>query len=118
MSLDSKTTLVLQMSGKTVSLRISQKTCHLPVVICVCGITDTQITENMKNFTITKRDGSKAVFSLDKIMSAIAKAFESVNQPADLGTISKILCQLKMHDDITVEDIQNQVEVALMKEGH
>ena len=106
------------MSGKTVSLRISQKTCHLPVVTCVCGITDTQITENMNNFTITKRDGSKAVFSLDKIMSAIAKAFESVNQPADLGTISKILCQLKMHDDITVEDIQNQVEVALMKEGH
>ena len=72
----------------------------------------------MKSFTITKRDGSKAVFSLDKIMSAIAKAFESVNQPADLETISKILCQLKMHDDITVEDIQNQVEVALMKEGH
>ena len=106
------------MSGKTVSLRISQKTCHLPVVICVCGITDTQIIENMKSFTITKRDGSKAVFSLDKIMSAIAKAFESVNQPADLETISKILCQLKMHDDITVEDIQNQVEVALMKEGH
>ena len=100
------------------SARISQKTCHLPVVICVCGITDTQIIENMKSFTITKRDGSKAVFSLDKIMSAIAKAFESVNQPADLETISKILCQLKMHDDITVEDIQNQVEVALMKEGH
>ena len=100
------------------SARISQKTCHLPVVICVCGITDTQIIENMKSFTITKRDGSKAVFSLDKIMSAIAKAFESVNQPADLEIISKILCQLKMHDDITVEDIQNQVEVALMKEGH
>ena len=100
------------------SARISQKTCHLPVVICVCGITDTQIIENMKSFTITKRDGSKVFFSLDKIMSAIAKAFESVNQPADLETISKILCQLKMHDDITVEDIQNQVEVALMKEGH
>ena len=108
----------MHISGKTVSARISQKTCHLPVVICVCGITDTQIIENMKSFTITKRDGSKAVFSLDKIMSAIAKAFESVNRPADLETISKILCQLKMHDDITVEDIQNQVEVALMKEGH
>ena len=72
----------------------------------------------MKNFTITKRDGSKAVFSLDKIMNAIAKAFESVNEPIDLSTISMILCQLDLHDDITVEDIQNQVEVALMKEGH
>ncbi|MBS7374517.1 MAG: anaerobic ribonucleoside-triphosphate reductase, partial [Muribaculaceae bacterium] len=72
----------------------------------------------MKNFTITKRDGSKAVFSLDKIMNAIAKAFESVNEPIDLSTISMILCQLDLHDDITVEEIQNQVEVALMKEGH
>ena len=52
----------------------------------------------MKNFTITKRGGTKAVFSLDKIMNAIAKAFESVDQPADLGTISKILSQLKMHN--------------------
>lgn len=72
----------------------------------------------MKNFTITKRDGSKAVFSLDKIMNAIAKAFESVKEPIDLSTISMIICQLDLHDDITVEDIQNQVEVALMKEGH
>ena len=72
----------------------------------------------MKNFTITKRDGSKAVFSLDKIMNAIAKAFESVNEPIDLSTISMIICQLELHDDITVEEIQNQVEVALMKEGH
>ena len=72
----------------------------------------------MKNFTITKRDGSKAVFSLDKIMNAIAKAFESVNEPIDLSTISMIICQLDLHDDITVEEIQNQVEVALMKEGH
>ena len=31
------------MSGKTVSARISQKTCHLPLVICVCGTTDTEI---------------------------------------------------------------------------
>ena len=45
----------------------------------------------IKNFTITKRDGSKDRFSLDKIMNAILKAFESVSQPVDLGTISKIM---------------------------
>ena len=45
----------------------------------------------IKNFTITKRDGSKDQFSLDKIMNAIVKAFDSVDCPADLGTISKIL---------------------------
>ena len=71
----------------------------------------------IKNFTITKRDGSKDRFSLDKIMNAIVKAFESVNEPSDLGTISKILSHLDMHDDIKVEDIQNQVEEALMREG-
>ena len=71
----------------------------------------------IKNFTITKRDGSKDRFSLDKIMNAIVKAFESVEQHTDLGTISKILSHLDMHDDIKVEDIQNQVEEALMREG-
>ena len=71
----------------------------------------------IKNFTITKRDGSKDRFSLDKIMNAIVKAFESVDEPADLGTISKIISHLDMHDDIKVEDIQNQVEEALMREG-
>ena len=71
----------------------------------------------IKNFTITKRDGSKDRFSLDKIMNAIVKAFESVDEPSDLGTISKIISHLDMHDDIKVEDIQNQVEEALMREG-
>ena len=72
----------------------------------------------IKNFTITKRDGSKDRFSLDKIMNAITKAFESVEEPADLGAISKIISHLDIHDDIKVEDIQNQVEVALMREGY
>ena len=71
----------------------------------------------IKNFTITKRDGSKDRFSLDKIMNAIVKAFESVEEPADLGVISKIISHLDMKDDIKVEDIQNQVEEALMREG-
>ena len=72
----------------------------------------------IQNFTITKRDGSKDQFSLDKIMNAILKAFESVDQPTDLGAISKILSRLEIHNDITVEDIQNQVEEALMSEGY
>ena len=72
----------------------------------------------IKNFTITKRDGSKDQFSLDKIMNAILKAFDSVEQPTDLGAISKILSRLDIHNDITVEDIQNQVEEALMSEGY
>ena len=72
----------------------------------------------IKNFTITKRDGSKDRFSLDKIMNAIIKAFESVAEPADLGAISKIISHLDIHEGIKVEDIQNQVEEALMREGY
>ena len=69
------------------------------------------------NFTITKRDGSAERFSLDKIMNAIAKAFGSVGQSADLGCIFHIINRLELKDGITVEDIQNQVEEALMREG-
>ena len=72
----------------------------------------------MKDFTIVKRDGSRDKFSLDKIMNAIIKAFQSVNKQVDLCSISKIISHLDMHDDIKVEDIQNQVELALMEEGH
>ena len=72
----------------------------------------------MKNFTITKRNGDKVPFSLDKIMNAIVKAFQSVNAPPDLGIVSRILSDLDIHNDIKVEDIQNQVEFALMKEGY
>lgn len=72
---------------------------------------------DIQNFSIQKRDGSREVFSLDKIMNAIIKAFDSVNEQYSIGTISKIISNLDIHDDITVEDIQNQVEVALMKEG-
>ncbi len=72
----------------------------------------------MKDFTIVKRDGSRDKFSLDKIMNAIIKAFQSVNEQVDLCSISKIISHLDMHDDIKVEDIQNQVELALMEEGY
>lgn len=71
----------------------------------------------MKDFNITKRDGSQDRFSLDKIMNAIIKAFQSVGQDADLGAISKIISHLDIYEGITVEDIQNQVEEDLMREG-
>ena len=72
----------------------------------------------VKKFTITKRDGTRDEFSLDKIMNAIVKAFEAVEEPFNVSSISKIITHLDIRDDITVEDIQNQVEVALMKEGY
>ena len=71
----------------------------------------------IKNFTITKRDGGKDRFSMDKIMKAIIKAFDSVNEPIDLGNVSKLISRLNIYNNIKVEDIQNQVEEALMAEG-
>ena len=72
----------------------------------------------MKDFAIVKRDGSKDRFSLDKIMNAILKAFESVNEDIDLASVSKIVSHIDVFDGISVEDIQNQVEKALMSEGY
>lgn len=72
----------------------------------------------MKHFIITKRDGSHDRFSLDKIMNAIIKAFQSVGEDVDLNAVSKILSHLSISEGITVEDIQNQVEEALMREGY
>ena len=72
----------------------------------------------MKDFIITKRDGSHDRFSLDKIMNAIIKAFQSVGEDVDLNVVSQIISHLSISEGITVEDIQNQVEEALMREGH
>ena len=70
------------------------------------------------DFTIVKRDGSADRFSLDKIMNAIIKAFRSVNEPVSLSNVSKIISRLDLYDGIKVEEIQNLVEEALMREGH
>ncbi len=72
----------------------------------------------MKDFNITKRDGSQDRFSLDKIMNAVIKAFQSVDEEVDLNAISKILSHLSIYEGITADDIQNQVEEALMREGY
>ncbi len=74
--------------------------------------------ETTSQFSITKRDGKLEKFSLDKIMNAIIKAFDSVKEPIDLGVLSKILAHLDMYEGVKVEDIQNQVEESLMKEGY
>ncbi|MBO6068479.1 MAG: anaerobic ribonucleoside-triphosphate reductase [Bacteroidales bacterium] len=74
--------------------------------------------ETTNQFSITKRDGKLEKFSLDKIMNAIIKAFDSVREPIDLGVLSKILAHLDMYEGVKVEDIQNQVEESLMKEGY
>lgn len=67
---------------------------------------------------ITKRNGKKEVFAVDKIKNAISKAFIAAGTFATEDTLTTILSRLRIYDGIGVEDIQNQVEVALMAEKY
>jgi ribonucleoside-triphosphate reductase len=67
---------------------------------------------------IIKRDGKKEAFSIEKIKNAIAKAFLSVGSFATQDVITNILSRVNFTSETTVEEIQNQVEVALMAEKY
>lgn len=67
---------------------------------------------------IIKRDGKQEAFSTEKIKSAIRKAFLSVGSFATDDVITNILSRVSIKNGITVEDIQNQVEIALMAERY
>jgi anaerobic ribonucleoside-triphosphate reductase len=67
---------------------------------------------------IVKRDGKKETFSIDKIKNAIRKAFLATGGFATDNDITEILSRVNIKDGMTVEEIQNQVEVALMAEKY
>ncbi|MBQ8098387.1 MAG: anaerobic ribonucleoside-triphosphate reductase [Bacteroidaceae bacterium] len=67
---------------------------------------------------IIKRDGKREVFSIEKIKNAIRKAFLSVGSYAAEEDLTNILSRVTIHNGMTVEDVQNQVEVSLMAEHY
>ena len=67
---------------------------------------------------IVKRDGKHEVFAIDKIKAAIAKSFLASGAFATEEVMTGILSHLNIQSGISVEEIQNQVEVALMAEGY
>ncbi len=67
---------------------------------------------------IIKRNGKREPFSADKIKNAIQKAFLSVNSFATKEVLTDVLSRVQVHDGISVEEIQNQVEVSLMAERY
>lgn len=67
---------------------------------------------------IVKRDGKEVPFSIEKIKNAIAKAFLSVNCFATQEIMTSILSHLNIYNGISVEEVQNQVEIALMQERY
>ena len=75
---------------------------------------------------VIKRDGQEEVFQPEKIENAIKKAFaeaEKFNQVGDGNSVSKSIASalsqryLSMNRTISVEDIQDDVEMALMERG-
>ena len=71
-----------------------------------------------ENFIITKRDGSEEPFCIDKIKNAIMKACAASGDQLDAEALERIMSHLHFCNGMNVENIQNQVEVALMKEEH
>ncbi|MDR0658880.1 MAG: anaerobic ribonucleoside-triphosphate reductase [Mediterranea sp.] len=67
---------------------------------------------------IIKRDGKREPFSMEKIRNAIARAFLSVGSFATGDVITNILSRVNISNQTTVEEIQNQVELALMAEKY
>jgi anaerobic ribonucleoside-triphosphate reductase len=67
---------------------------------------------------IVKRDGKREAFSIEKIKNAIRKAFLAVGGFATEDDLTVILARVRISNGMTVEEIQNQVEVALMAERY
>lgn len=67
---------------------------------------------------IIKRNGKREIFSIDKIKNAIQKAFLSVGSFAPMEVLDNILSRINIFEGISVEEIQNQVEIALMAEQY
>ncbi|MDY3979389.1 MAG: anaerobic ribonucleoside-triphosphate reductase [Tidjanibacter sp.] len=68
--------------------------------------------------SIVKRDQKRETFSADKIKNAIRKAFLSVGAFATDDDLTSILSRVSVSNGTSVEEIQNQVEVALMAERY
>ena len=76
-------------------------------------------------YKVTKRDGSTADFTIQKIADAIAKAFEACERNSDSNVIDFLALKVtsdfepKIKNDlIAVEDIQDSVESVLIQAGY
>lgn len=63
---------------------------------------------------VIKRNGTKVPFEISKIKNAIQKAFLSLDYRVNDSVIEDIINSISIWDDISVEDIQDQVEEVLM----
>ena len=62
---------------------------------------------------IIKRDGTKEEFNADKIFNALTKAFEACGYTSVENVIRDMVSEMRFWDNITVEEIQDEVEETL-----
>ena len=69
---------------------------------------------------VIKRDGSIEEFNVDKIISAVGKAFKSCNKKMSqyLYDMLSVLFDTLGGDTIGIEEVQNKVEDILMNDKH
>lgn len=63
---------------------------------------------------VIKRDKKVEPFDVNKIDAAITKAFNAVNEPIDSDILQDIKDELYINNIVSVEELQNQLEKALM----
>lgn len=70
----------------------------------------------MNEYKVVKRDGTLAEFDEEKIVNAVAAAFESVGQILPPGLIESLIkaIEVNLPNPVGVEEIQNRVERYLM----
>lgn len=62
---------------------------------------------------IIKRDGTKEEFNADKIFNALTKAFKACGYTSVENVIQDMVSEMRFWDNITVEEIQDEVEETL-----
>lgn len=62
---------------------------------------------------IIKRDGTKEEFNADKIFNALTKAFKACGYTSVENVIRDMISEMRFWDNITVEEIQDEVEETL-----
>ncbi len=67
---------------------------------------------------IKKRTGRQEAFSVEKIKAAVRKAFLAAGGFATEEELASILSKVRINNGMTVEEIQDQVETALMAEDY
>ena len=66
---------------------------------------------------VIKRNGNVVPFEISKIKNAIQRAFDSCDYKVTQETIDDIASEVDAWEDITVEEIQDQIEEILMDYG-